>query len=381
MITFSMSDEQQAMYDTIHSFAKDEMRPLLRTCEEKEGLPEELEKKYHEMGLTTLDIPQEFGGQGLDSVTAAIVSEELAWGDVGMAMSFPGPGLTGYAIWELGTKEQKERYLPLFSQPDGYKRRGALALTEPDTGSAIRSLSTKAELQGRDYVLKGKKCMITNAGRADIYVVCAATGEGKSQRTAAFVVEKGTPGLVMGKKDEKLGLITAPSGEVILENCRVPRENMLGGEEDTKAGIDRFLTRARITHAARTVGMARASFEYALNYSKERVAFGKPIAQHQVIAFMLADMATEIDAARLLTWKAAWLLDKGQPAQTEASMALVQATEMATRVTIDAVQILAGHGYIQDHPVEKWMRDARTMAMVVGTTQVQNIIIGRGISA
>jgi len=257
-------------------------------------------------------------------------------------------------------------------------RLGSFALTEPEAGSDVASIRTTAVRQGDHYVLNGQKRFITHGGIADLYVIFATVDRSLGhQGITAFIVEGDAPGLSAGKKEEKMGMRACHTGDVILEDVRVPVENRLGEEGEGFYIAMQAFEHTRPTVAACAVGVARAAYEYALQYAQERVQFGKPIIAKQAIRFMLADMATEIDAARLLAWRAAWRVDQGLPCNIQASMAKVYAADMAMRVTTDAVQVLGGYGYMREYPVEKWMRDAKILQIVEGTSQIQKVVISQ----
>jgi alkylation response protein AidB-like acyl-CoA dehydrogenase len=277
----------------------------------------------------------------------------------------------------MGTEEQKERFLPAFTGPR--PTLGALALTEPEAGSDVANLSTRAVKEGDEWVLNGTKRFITNGGIADTHVVFATVDRSLGYLgIRAFVVEKGNPGLKMGKVEDKMGIRASHTAEVILEDCRLPLENQLGMEEPTAFyGAMKTLERSRPVVASGAVGVARAAYEYALDYSRKRRTFGKPIGLHQGIAFMLADMKARIDASRLLVWRAAWMADQGLPMNKEAAVAKLFDDDAAMEVTTNAVQILGGAGYMKDEPVEKWMRDAKIFQIWEGTSQIQRLVISR----
>lgn len=372
MIDFSPTEDELAILDQVRKFSQTELRPKLRESEEKGKIPDEILKKYHEMGLSTLDIPQEYGGMGLGMVTSVLVQEELSYGDAGMAMSLPGPGYAGYGVLAFGNEEQKKRLLTPFSSPDAYNKHGSVCIAEEKSGANVLEFETTAKKDGNKYIINGKKTMIHFGGTASLHIVFATIDKSKGwDGIGAFAIETPGDNIKIVKKIELLGLNTTPVTEILIDNLVVPEENLLNGG-NFKDSYNKMYERIRVIHAARCVGLAKASLDYAVKYASEREAFGKPIGQHQGLSFMLADMATEVDAARWLVWKAATTIDKGLPAFKEVSMAFVQANEAAMFVTNNAVQILGGHGYIQDHPVEKWMRDAKTMALTVGSTQSQN---------
>jgi len=378
MVDFELTEEQKLMQKTAHEFAEREMRPIALEYDKKGQVPWHVIKKAHEIGLDTAFIPEEYGGGGIKSVlTQCLVMEELNWGCAGIATGLIGAGLAYLPIIHMGTEDQKKRFLTRFTGPE--PRLGALCLTEPDAGSDVAAISTTARKEGDEWVLNGVKRFITNGGIADIHVVFATVDKSLGYfGIRAFVVEHGTPGLKMGKVEDKMGVRASHTAEVILEDCRIPAENMLGSDESTAFyGAMKTLESSRPLVASGAVGIARAAYEYALDYARKRKAFGGPIAKKQAIAFMLADMKTKIDAARLLTWRAAWMLDQGMPMNKEASIAKLFAADMAMEVTTDAVQILGGAGYMKDEPVEKWMRDAKVMQIWEGTSQIQRLVISR----
>jgi len=381
MIAFELSKEQRDLQTLAHNFAKNEIRPVAAQYDESEDVPWDVLQKAAKTGLLSYFIPEKYGGGGIeDSLGQCLVGEEISWGCAGMGTAIGGIGLCTTPILLAGNEDQKEKYLPRFCDPQKPVL-GAFALTEPSAGSDAFSLITEARREGRFYTLNGLKTFITNGGIADIYVVFATVDVSKgSKGITAFIVEKETPGLVAGKKEKKMGIRASHTATLAFEDLRIPEENRLGEEGEGYEIAIKSLNRARINVAISAVGLARAAYEYALEYAQERIQFGKPIIHHQAIAFMLADMATQIDAARLLCWKAAYLVDQGQPHAKEASMAKAFSADMAMKVTTDAVQVLGGYGYSRDYPVEKWMRDAKIMQIYEGTAQIQRLIISRNIS-
>ena len=378
MVDFELTEEQKLMQKTAHEFAEKEMRPIALDYDKKAVMPWDVVQKAHSIGLDTAFIPEEYGGGGINStLTHCVVMEELNWGCAGIATGLLGAGLAYLPIIHMGTEEQKKRFLVRFTGPE--PRLGALCLTEPDAGSDNQNISTTAVREGKEWVLNGVKRFITNGGIADIHVVFATID--KSLRflgVRGFVVEHDTPGLKEGKVEDKMGVRASHTSEVILDNCRIPVDNMLGSEDSSAFyGAMKTLESSRPLVAAGAVGIARAAYEYALDYSRKRKQFGAPIAKKQAIGFMLADMKTKIDAARLLVYRAAWMLDQGMPMNKEASEAKLFAADMAMDVTTDAVQIMGGAGYMKDEPVEKWMRDAKVFQIWEGTSQIQRLIISR----
>ena len=381
MIDFELTGEQQDMRELAHRFAEKAIRPVAAEYDEREEVPWDVICKAAQAGFLSYYIPEAYGGGGItDMITHCLVDEELFWGCAGIGTLLGGTSLCATPILLAGNESQKEKYLSRFCDPN-QPRLGAFALTEPSAGSDPVSLITQAYREGNEYVLNGYKTFITNAGIADVYVVFATLDVSKGSRgITAFIVEKDWEGLVPGKKEKKMGIRASHTATIAFEGLRVPVENRLGEEgEGFKIAMKTFeYTRTHIAIAA--VGLARAAYEYALNYAQERVQFGKPIINHQGVSFMLADMATQIDAARLLCWRAAYLADLGVPCTKEASMAKLFAGDTAMRATTDAVQILGGYGYMRDYPVEKWMRDAKIMQIYEGTAQIQRMIISRYIS-
>jgi alkylation response protein AidB-like acyl-CoA dehydrogenase len=376
MIAFDLTEEQREMRDLAHRFAEKEIRPIAAEFDEQEKVPWEVIRKAHQAGFLSYYIPEKYGGGGItDMITHCLVDEEIFWGCAGVGTILGGTSLCATPILIAGTEDQKAKYLSQFCDPQQPKL-GAFALTEPSAGSDPASLSTQARREGNAYVLNGYKTFITNAGIADIYVIFATVDISLGYRgITAFIVEKDTPGLIPGKKEKKMGIRASQTATLALEDLRVPVENRLGEEGEGFAIAMNTFEHTRTHIAIAGVGLARAAYEYALQYAQERVQFGKPIIKHQAIAFKLADMATQIDAARLLTWRAAYLADQGTPCTKEASMAKAFAADVAMKVTTEAVQILGGYGYMREYPVEKWMRDAKIMQIYEGTAEIQRLII------
>jgi alkylation response protein AidB-like acyl-CoA dehydrogenase len=360
MISFSPSEEQQMIVNIVKQFATNEMREHYRECDESGEIPAHIIDTSRKLGLITGSIPEEHGGGGGEhsAVTGSLIAEELAWGDLSMAMHILCPALVAFPILEMGTEEQKKKYLPALCD-EKYKVATA-ALIEPRFNFDPYSLSAKARLSGSDYMLNGEKCYVPLATDADLLLIYAAEN-GSSQ---GFIIEKGTSGLEIGEREKNMGIKALATYELTLKDCRIPKENRLGGE----AGCDfnRILNRSRVALSAMAVGVARAAFEYSRDYAKERVAFGETIAARQAIAFMLAEMAIEIDATRLMTWEAAWKLDRKEDTTKEASLVKNYADDMVLTVTDRAVQILGGHGYVREHPVELWLRNGRGFATFDG---------------
>ena len=384
-LDFSLTTEQEEIRQLAHEFAVNEMRPRAAEYDEREETPWEVMAKAHQLGLdSSAAFPEQYGGGGVDFVSELLLTEELSWGDAGIAVSIQATGLCGAAIVAMGTESQKERLIGMLTDPKQL-RIGAMGLTEPNSGSDALALETTAKKVDGGWVLNGTKQFCTNGGIADVQMVFATTDRSLGPAgIAGFVVEKGNPGMRQGRKEKKLGVRASHTAQVILEDCFIPEEARLGAEADgTETGPGALgallmLEATRPQVAAGALGIARAAFEFARDYSLERHAFGKPIARHEAIAFKLADMATEIDAARLLIWRAGWMITQGLPfAGAEGSMAKLYAGDMAMRVTTDAVQVLGGYGYIKEYPVERFMRDAKIYQIWEGTAEIQRLVISR----
>ncbi len=383
-IDFSLTREQEEIRGLAHEFAEKEMRPVAERYDEAEETPWDVMRKAHALGLdATASFPEQYGGGGIDLITNLIREEELSWGDAGIATSIGATGLAGAAITAMGTEEQKEKYISMLCGPE--LKIGAMGLTEPNSGSDSMALETTATKVDGGYVLNGTKQFCTNGGIADVQVAFATTDKSQgSAGVAGFVIEKGTTGMRQGRKERKLGVRASHTAQVIFEDCFVPDDQRLGYDNSGNltgpgsVGAMIMLEATRPMVGAGALGIARAAFEFARDYSKQRVAFGKPISQHEAIAFKLADMATEIDAARLLIWRAGWMAMNRIPmARGEGSMAKLFAGDMAMRVTVDAVQILGGYGYIKEYPVERFMRDAKIYQIWEGTAEIQRLVISR----
>ncbi len=383
-LDFSLSREQEEIRALAHEFAEKEMRPVAERYDELEETPWDVMRKAHAIGLdATAGFPEQYGGGGIDFITNLVREEELSWGDAGIAVAIGASGLAGAAIIAMGTEEQKQKYIGMLTAPE--LKIGAMGLTEPNSGSDSMALETTATKVDGGYVLNGTKQFCTNGGIADVQVAFATTDKSLGPAgVAGFVIEKGTPGMRQGRKERKLGVRASHTAQVIFEECFIPDDQRLGYDKSGtltgpgSVGAMIMLEATRPSVGAGALGIARAAFEFARDYSLQRVAFGKPIAKHEAIAFKLADMATEIDAARLLIWRAGWMAMNGIPmARGEGSMAKLFAGDMAMRVTVDAVQILGGYGYIKDYPVERFMRDAKIYQIWEGTAEIQRLVISR----
>jgi alkylation response protein AidB-like acyl-CoA dehydrogenase len=374
-LDFEFTDEQNMFRDTIREFGKNEIDPLVEEYEKKEDFPKELFPKLGEMGFLGITFPEEYGGVGLDKVTDCIFAEEMGRICAGIAMCINAHvGLACFPIYKFGTEEQKQKYLvPGIAG----EKIGSLGLTEPGAGSDARSIRSQAVKNGDKYIINGTKTWITNGTMCDFSVVAAYTDKSKKgEGISLFVVEKGFPGFKVSGKVHKLGHKAADTSELVFEDCEVPEENLLGGEGGFERALATLLG-ARITHAAKSVGLAQAAFEYALGYSKEREAFGRPISKFQAISFKLADMAMKIETARLLVYKAAWLYSNDKRCVKEASMAKLYAAEVVQWVATEAVQVLGGYGYGVEYPVERYYRDAKLASLTEGTSEIQRIVISR----
>jgi alkylation response protein AidB-like acyl-CoA dehydrogenase len=352
MLDFRPDEEQKMLVDYIGRYARERVRKVFRDAEEGGTIPQEIVQAGWDIGLLPTSIPESYGGFGAySSVTGALAAEEFAWGDLSVALNVMIPNLVAIPLMLCGTEEQKEQYLPRFCE--GEMPVMTAALTEPVVRFNPYRLKTTAEFDGDAYLLNGTKTVVPLAAGAELILVYA-NEEGTTQ---GFLVPMGTPGLVVGGRDKLMGVKALPTYLVTLSDCRISAQNRLGGE----AGIDfrLLLNHSRIALAAAAVGVARAGYEYAREYAKQRVQFDEPIAHRQSIAFMLADMATEVDEARLMVWEAAWMLDQGQDASYEAMVLKQHVDRMALQVADHAVQILGGYGYIREYPVELWLRNAR----------------------
>jgi butyryl-CoA dehydrogenase len=330
-------------------------------------------RKLAELDLMGIAVEEKYGGLGADFTTWTVVGEELSFACTTTGAVYGAHMLCVYPIMLFGTEEQKQKYLTPLARGEQI---GAFGLTEPMAGSDAGSVRTRAVLDGDAYVLNGTKIFITNGGDAETYVIIANVDPEKGARgLTAFIVEKGTPGFAFGKNEKKMAYSSLSNRELIFTDCRVPRENVLGRERRGFRVAMETLGLGRIGMGIGAVGVARAALEYAVGYSKQRRQFGQPISSFQLIQAMLADMATELDAARLLCLRAAWLKDQGKPFEKEAAMAKLYSSEMAMRTTTKAVQILGGYGYTKDYPVERYMREAKLFEIVEGTSEIQRLVI------
>jgi alkylation response protein AidB-like acyl-CoA dehydrogenase len=375
---FALTEEQEQLKKEIRDFAAREITPNVMRWDEASEFPLEVVQKLGEMGLMGVIFPVELGGAGLGYVDYAIAVEELSAvdGSIGIIVASHN-SLCSNHIFVAGNEEQKRKYIPLLASG---KWLGAWGLTEPGSGSDAGSARTSAVRKGDRWVLNGNKTFITNGHYADVSVIIAVTDKSKGTRgLSAFVVEKGTPGFRPGKKENKLGLRASDTSELIFEDCEIPLENLLGNEGDGFIDSMRILDGGRISIAALSLGIGRGAFDAARRYVQERHQFGKAISEFQGIQWKLADMATQLDAARLLTQRAAVMKDAGQKTTLESSMAKLMASEVAVRVCDEAVQLHGGYGFIKDYPVEKFYRDVKLCTIGEGTSEIQRLIIAREI--
>lgn len=367
MIGFQPTEEQQLIKDTVAQFAKEQIRPAAHDADESGEIPTTLIQQGWELGLVNSIIPEAFGGLGdtRSAITGALLAEELAYGDLSIALHLLAPRLLLYPIIESGTVEQKKAVLPGFN---GDKfRAGTAAIVEPRFDFDLADLKVTAQRSNGDYILNGSKCFVPLAADSDQILVFAQTGSGYAG-VGGFLIERGAAGLTVSEREKNMGVKALATNELTLDGCKVPAANRLGG--DAGCDFNKLMNYSRVALASMAVGVARAAFEYARDYAKDRRAFGVAIAQKQAIAFMVAEMAIEIDAARLLAWEAAWKLDKGEDATRESVLAGRYASNAALKVTDNAVQVLGGHGYIREHPVEMWLRNARGFATFDGLAMI-----------
>jgi len=375
---FQLTEEQQMMQKLVREFAEKEVLPGAAERDEKEEFSRDIANAMGEMGFTGICFPEKYGGAESDVLSYALAVEELSRVDAGVGITLSATvSLCAWPIFAYGTEDQKNKYLTPLAE--GVKL-GGFGLTEPNAGTDAASQQTVAVLKDDHYVINGSKIFITNAGEAEIYVVFAMTDKAKGVKgISAFILEKGMPGFAFGKKEHKMGIHSSATAELIFQNVQVPKENLLGKEGDGFKIAMSTLDGGRIGVAAQALGIAQSALEHSIKYSKERVQFGKPIASNQGIGFMLADMATKVDAARLLVYRAAYLKDQGLPYSKEAAMAKLYASDAAMAVATDAVQIFGGYGYSREYPVERLMRDAKITQIYEGTNQVQRIVISAAV--
>jgi alkylation response protein AidB-like acyl-CoA dehydrogenase len=393
---FQLTEDHLTARKWARDFAQKEIRPVAPEYDESEDFPWPVVKKAAEIGLYSTEFWTEMVAGDQSGLILPIVMEEACWGCAGISLGIFGTGLPLAALAYSATPEQILAWAPkMFGTPEDPKI-AAFAVTESEAGSDVSALRTTAKRDGDEWVLNGTKVFITNGGIADVHVVVATVDAELGHRgQAAFIVGPGNPGLRQGKKEKKLGIRASHTAEVVLEDCRVPLEDVAGGVERLEAKLERARSKngtkqhaalktfemTRPSVAAQALGIAQAAVDFAVDYAKDRKTFGKPIIEHQGIAFKLADMALEVDASRLLTWRAAWMAKNGVEFQhAEGSMSKLKASEVAVSVTEQAVQILGGYGYIKDFPVEKWYRDAKIYTIFEGTSEIQRLVISRALA-
>ncbi|MFH1411645.1 MAG: acyl-CoA dehydrogenase family protein [Candidatus Omnitrophota bacterium] len=372
---YLLTEEQQMIKELCHRIAEEKIKPVAAEYDEKNEFPWDLVKVFADADICGVYIPEEYGGMGGGVLEMAIAAEELSWGCGGIALAFAATGLGTYPILLFGNEEQKAKYLPDIASG---KKLAAFCITEAEAGSDAGGIKTTAKLEGDHYVLNGTKQWITNGGEAEIYTVVAMTNKTKGPRGAsAFIVDKNNPGVSFGKKENKLGIRGSATREVIFTDCKVPKENLLG-----KEGLGFIVAMKTFDHsrpgvAAQALGIAQRALDEAVDYARERRQFGQPISSFQGIQFMLADMAIQIEASRALIYSAARMIDSGAKNVAKVSaICKTFASDTAMKVTVDAVQILGGYGYMKEYPVEKLMRDAKITQIYEGTNQIQRGVIG-----
>jgi butyryl-CoA dehydrogenase len=375
-LDFNLTEEQRLFQKIIREFCIKELKPIAEKIDKEEYFPKDFYKKMGKMGLMGMTIPQKYGGAGIDKVSYMIALEEISryCGSTGLTVEAHNTLGIGY-LYERGTEEQRQKYLPKYTTGEMIV---ALAITEPNAGSDVASLQTTAVKNGTEWVLNGTKQFVTSGNIAGITIVMAKTDKSKGVKgISAFIVEKDTPGLKVGQLEDKLGLRGSRTAELIFEDCRVPNDNMLGEKDKGFMGVMNTLDRGRTAVGAMSVGIARGAFEDSYEYAKQREQFGKPIGKFQAIQWMIVDMATQIEAARLLVHRAAFLEDQGMSFTKEASMAKLFASEIAMNAARNAIQIFGGYGYIKEYPVERYFRDVKLCQIGEGTSEVQRIVISK----
>ncbi len=374
-MNFQLTEEHEQLREMIRDFAMNEVAPTAAERDENEEFDRAIFDKMGELGLTGIPWPEEYGGAGFDYLAYVIAVEELSrvCASTGVTLS-AHTSLAGWPLYKFGTEEQKQKYLRPMAEG---KHIGAYGLTEPGSGSDAGGMKTYAKRDGDDYILNGSKIFITNGGVADTYIVFAVTDPEAKNGTSAFIVEAGYEGFSVGKKEKKLGIRSSPTTEITFDNCRVPKENLLGAEGEGFKIAMTTLDGGRNGIAAQAVGIAQGALDAAVDYAKERVQFGKPITANQGVSFKLADMATQIEASRLLTYQAAWLESNNLPYGKASAMAKLMAGDTAMSVTTEAVQVFGGYGYTKDYPVERFMRDAKITQIYEGTQEIQRLVISR----
>ena len=375
-MNFEYTPEQLQLRKAVREFAEGEIAPHVMEWDEAQTFPLEVIKKLGQLGYMGAIFPEDLGGAGLGYIEYSIIIEELSRvdGSVGIIVA-AHTSLCSNHIFKMGTDEQRKRYLPKLTTAEWL---GCWSLTEPEAGSDAAGTRTKASMEDGAWILDGSKTFTTNAHFADVCVAMAVTDRAAAQHgISAFIIEKGTPGFRLGKKENKLGLRASATGEVIFENCRLAENQLLGKINNGFVDSLKVLDGGRISIAALSIGMAQGAYDAALRYSKLRKQFGRPISEFQAIQYKLVDMAVDLDAARLLNYRAAWMLDHGQRVTRESSMAKLFASEAAVRIANEAVQIHGGYGYIKEYPVEKFYRDVKLCTIGEGTSEIQRLVIAR----
>lgn len=375
-MSFDPSPMEEEIRSLARKFARTELAPIIEEDEREERFRPELIAKMGDLGLTGIPMPEALGGAGLGYVEYIAAVEEIAAVSAGYAISFTVTGIQQLILTRFASKELQEKYVPPLTQGKGI---GSFSLSEASSGSDAGSLRTTAKKDGDHYRIQGTKLWTTQADSAATILLLARTGEAGPKGVSAFILEKGDPGVKMGKREKKMGLHVSHTMELVLDDVRIPASRRVGDEGIGFKIAMAALDGARITLAAVALGIARSALEVAIAHSKLRTQFGKPIGEFQGVSFMLADMATSLEQARLLTRKAAWLRDQGKPFASVAAMAKLAATDMAMKATTDAVQVLGGSGYTQEFPVERYMREAKVLQIVEGTNQIQRLVIGRAL--
>ncbi len=379
-MNIELSDEQKMIQAVAREFAEKEVRPIAAIIDHEARFPHDTVRRMGELGLMGIAIPEAYGGSGGDTVAYAMALEEVAKACASHAVIMSvNNSLYCDPVYKYGTEEQKGRFLTPFASG---QKLGCFSLTEPEAGSDARNQNTLAARDGDHYVLDGRKIFVTNGREAQAALVFAQTDRAKGHRgISAFLVEKGTRGFLVVKTEDKLGIRASDTAEFLFENCRVPAANRLGEEGQGFRIAMSALDGGRLGIAAQALGIAAAAYEASVAYARERKSFGVPIGQHQMVQWMLADMAVGLEAARVLTWRAAWLKDEGRPFGAEASMAKLFAAEAAMKITTDAIQVHGGYGFIKEYPVERHFRDAKITQIYEGTSQIQKLVIARHLLA
>ena len=375
---YFFSEEQLMIRDLARQITDEKVLPVRAELDEKEEFPWDIVNTLAQSDFFGINIPEEYGGMGLGGFEFCLAVEELSRGCLGVSTSYAANALGTYPLMLYGSEEQKKKYLPDIASG---KRLVAFGLTEANAGSDAAGIQTTATLDGNEYILNGTKQWITNGGEAEIYTIIAMTDKNKGARGAsAFVVEKGTPGFSFGKKENKLGIRASMTKELVFDNCRIPKENLIGKQGLGFIVAMKTLDKSRTGVGAQGVGVAQGAFEAAAEFASERQQFGQPVISIQAVQHMLADMATEIEAARALVYSVAKYIDSGvKDISKESAMAKLYATDVAMKVTVDAVQVMGGSGYMKEYPVEKMMRDAKSLQIYEGTNQIQRNIIGQAL--